>query len=46
MKKYLISLLLMIPFLGNAQATDSWFNLEVQFDFYGPTESFLLLTQD
>ena len=43
MKKLLISLLLIIPFLGTAQ--DSWFNLEVQFDFYGPSESFVLLTQ-
>lgn len=47
MKKYLINLLLMIPLLGIAQPpqTDSWFNLEVQFDFYGPDESFLLVSQ-
>jgi hypothetical protein len=43
MKKYLISLLLIIPFFGMAQ--NSWFNLEVQFDFYGPTESFVLVSQ-
>ena len=45
MKKYLITLLLMIPFLGIAQSNNSWFNLEVQFDFYGPSESFTLITQ-
>ena len=45
MKKYLISLLLMIPIFGIAQSNDSWFNLEVQFDFYGPSESFVLLSQ-
>ena len=48
MKKYLKFLLLMIPMLGIVQsinAQNSWFNLEVQFDFYGPTESFTLITQ-
>lgn len=44
MKKALLWLLLVIPVLGSAQ--NSWFNLEVQFDFYGPDESFALLTQD
>ena len=43
MKKILLLLLCMIPLLGSAQ--DSWFNLEVQFDFYGPSESFTLITQ-
>ena len=48
MKKHLITLLLMIPLLGIVQsvnAQNSWFNLEVQFDFYGTTESFTLITQ-
>ena len=48
MKKHLITLLLMIPLLGIVQsvnAQNSWFNLEVQFDFYGPSESFTLITQ-
>ena len=44
MKKYLVSLLLFImPFFLMAQ--DSWFKLEVQFDYYAPSESFALLTQ-
>ena len=46
MKKHLIYLLMMIPFFGMAQSNDSWFNLEVQFDFYGPSESFVLLSQN
>jgi len=41
--KKLILLLLLIPQLVVSQ--DSWFDLEVQFDFYGPSESFTLLTQ-
>ena len=48
MKNYLKFLLLMIPMLGIVQsvkAQNSWFNLEVQFDFYGPSESFTLITQ-
>ena len=44
MKKYLVSLLLMIPFFVMAQ-TNSWFKLEVQFDYYAPQESFVVLTQ-
>lgn len=44
MKKYLVSLLLMLPFFVMAQ-NDSWFKLEVQFDYYAPQESFALLTQ-
>ena len=42
MKKILL-LLCVIPFLGSAQ--NSWFNLEVQFDAFGPSESFTLITQ-
>ncbi len=45
MKKYLIYLLMMIPFFGMAQSNDSWFKVEVQFDYYAPSESFALLTQ-
>ena len=45
MKKYLVSLLLMLPFFVMAQ-NDSWFKLEVQFDAYADDESFALLTQD
>lgn len=45
MKKYLFNLLLMLPFIGVAQTTDSWFQLDVQFDFYAPSESFILITQ-
>ena len=41
--KKLILLLLLIPQLVISQ--DSWFNLEVQFDYYGPSESFALITQ-
>ena len=41
--KKLILLLLLIPQLVISQ--DSWFNLEVQFDYYGPTESFALISQ-
>ena len=41
--KKLILLLLLIPQLVISQ--DSWFNLEVQFDYYGPSESFALVTQ-
>ena len=43
MKKILSLLLCVIPLLGISQ--DSWFNLEVQFDYYGPQESFALLSQ-
>ena len=43
MKKYLLSLLFLMPLFGMAQ--DSWFKLEVQFDYYAPDESFALLTQ-
>ena len=45
MKNYLLSLLLSIPFLGISQTNDSWFKIEVQFDFYAPTESFVVVTQ-
>ena len=45
MKKHLIYLLMMIPFLGIAQSNDSWFKVEVQFYYYAPSESFALLTQ-
>jgi len=45
MKKILLLLLCVIPFWGFAQ-NDSWFNLEVQFDYYGPSESFTLITQN
>ena len=45
MKKYLMYLLMMIPFISSAQTNDSWFKLEVQFDFYGPSESIVLVTQ-
>jgi hypothetical protein len=41
--KKLALLLLLIPHLLISQ--NSWFDLEVQFDFYGPSESFSLLTQ-
>ena len=41
--KKLILLLLLIPQLVISQ--NSWFNLEVQFDYYGPSESFALITQ-
>ena len=44
MKKLLLLLLCVIPFMGSAQ--NSWFNLEVQFDYYGPAESFTLVTQN
>ena len=44
MKKLLLLLLCMIPLLGSAQ-NNSWFNLEVQFDGFGPSESFTLITQ-
>jgi hypothetical protein len=43
MKKYLLSLLFLMPLFVMAQ--DSWFKLEVQFDYYAPDESFALLTQ-
>ena len=36
---------MMITFLGIAQSNDSWFKVEVQFDYYAPSESFALLTQ-
>ncbi len=45
MKKVLLLLLCVIPFLGSAQ-NDSWFNLEVQFDEWAPDESFVLMTQN
>jgi hypothetical protein len=45
MKKFLLLLLCVIPFWGFAQ-NDSWFNLEIQFDYYGPSESFTLITQN
>ena len=41
--KKLVLLLLLLPQLILSQ--NSWFDLEVQFDFYGPSESFTLLTQ-
>ena len=45
MKKILLLLLCMIPFFGFSQSNNSWFNLEVQFDYYAPAESFALITQ-
>ena len=41
--KKLLFLLLLIPQLLLSQ--NSWFELEVQFDYYAPAESFTLLTQ-
>ena len=41
--KKLVLLLLLIPQLLTAQ--NSWFNLEVQFDQFGPSESFMLISQ-
>ena len=41
--KKLILLLLLIPQLVISQ--DSWFKLEVQFDYYADDESFALITQ-
>ena len=41
--KKLILFLLLIPQLVISQ--DSWFNLEVQFDQFGPSESFMLISQ-
>ena len=43
MKKVLLWLLLAIPFLGSAQNT--WFNVEVQFDFYYD-EAEIIITQE
>ena len=34
---------MVIPFMGSAQ--NSWFKLEVQFDYYADDESFALITQ-
>ena len=42
--KKLILLILLIPQLVISQ--DSWFNLEVQFDQWAPSESFVLMTQN
>ena len=45
MKKTILFLVaLLISFSSFSQ--NSWFNLEVQFDYYGPQESFVLFTQD
>ena len=41
--KKLILFLLLIPQLVISQ--NSWFNLEVQFDQFGPSESFMLISQ-
>ena len=41
--KRLFIFLVLLPTLLFSQ--DSWFNLEVQFDYYGPSESFALITQ-
>ena len=41
--KRLFIFLVLLPTLLFSQ--NSWFNLEVQFDYYGPTESFALITQ-
>jgi len=41
--KKLVLLLLLIPQLVVSQ--NSWFNLEVQFDQFGPSESFMLISQ-
>ena len=43
MKKILVLLLCVLPFLGISQ--NSWFNLEVQFDEWASDESFILMTQ-
>ena len=42
MKKLLLWLYLVMPLVITAQA--SWFNLEVQFDSYGPDESVVIVT--
>ena len=36
---------MMIPFFGMAQSNDSWFKIEVQFDYYASDESFAIVTQ-
>ena len=41
--KKLILLVLLIPQLILSQ--DSWFNIQVQFDSYGPQESFIVVDQ-
>ena len=43
-RNFLIALLLLCTTISHAQ-TDSWFNLEVQFDQWAPDESFVLMTQ-
>ena len=43
MKNFFLSLLLLCSTLTYGQ--NSWFNLDVQFDQYGPSESFTLFTQ-
>ena len=43
-KNFLLSLLLICSTLSYSQS-DSWFNLEVQFDEWAPDESFILMTQ-
>ena len=44
MKNYLLSLLLIIPFIGNAQST-SWFEVEMEFGSYTWNEQSVLITQ-
>lgn len=41
--KRLFIFLVLLPTLLSSQ--NSWFNLEVQFDYYAPSESFALITQ-
>ena len=43
MKNFFLSLLLLCSTLTYGQ--NSWFNLDVQFDQFGPSESFTLFTQ-
>ena len=42
MKKLLLWLCLVVPFLSTAQQT--WLHIEAQFDVYGPEESRLVIT--
>ena len=42
-KNFLLTLLLLCSTLTYSQ--NSWFDLEVQFDAFGPSESFALITQ-
>ena len=42
--KRLFIFLVLLPTLLSSQ--NSWFNLEVQYDYYGPQESISLVTQN